>query len=238
MDGKHINALEAVGIGFSYPKGTRVFDGLSFTVAQGEKVALLGRNGAGKSTLLSLLLGIEWPDEGDISVCGFKLARQTTGDIRRCAGMVFQNPDDQLFMPTVREDVAFGPRNLGMDAESSGKIADEVLERLGIAHLAGKPPYRLSGGEKRSAALATALAMQPKLLLLDEPTAFLDPAGKRTLAAILQALPIAMLIATHDMEFVRETCPRAILLSGGRALADGDTGQILSDWEAMAEAGL
>lgn len=233
-----MNTLEVKHVNFSYQHGISVINDITFSVEAESKVALIGCNGAGKSTLLSLLLGVLWPTSGDIAVCDQPLIPEHLAEIRAAIGMVFQNPDDQLFMPTIFEDIAFGPRNHGLSKDEVYHRTMKTMETLGISHLAQKPPYRLSGGEKRTAALATALVMEPRLLMLDEPTAFLDPRTKRTLAALLQRMDLSMLIATHDLDFVRQVCSRVIVMYQGEIVAHGKTEAILDDATLLYQIGL
>jgi cobalt/nickel transport system ATP-binding protein len=207
----------------------RALDGVSFTIERGEKIALIGDNGAGKSTLLLALAGALPPCGGTIEIDGVQLRKDTLGEIRQKAGIVFQNPDDQFFMPTVEEDVAFGPRNLRLDEAALAARLNALLERLGIAALRSRPALELSGGEKRLVALAGVLIMEPELLLLDEPTSFLDLRARRNLIAILQQLPQAALIATHDLDFARALCNRVIHLEKGRVSANGPAKTLLQD---------
>ncbi|MDR1649986.1 MAG: energy-coupling factor ABC transporter ATP-binding protein [Synergistaceae bacterium] len=205
---------------------------ISFVLREGERVALLGANGAGKSTLLLALVGVLEASSGEIALDGLMVRKETLRELRRRVGMVFQNPDDQLFMPTVYEDVAFGPRNCGMPEDQMEGRADEVLRRLGIFHLKNRMSHRLSGGEKRLAALAGVLVMNPSILLMDEPFSFLDPRSQRRLREILESLPQSMLIATHDLETAKKFCRRAILLKTGYLTADGPIENVLDISEA------
>ena len=218
----------------TYPDGTVAVDGLDLTVADGERVALIGANGAGKTSLLLALVGV-LPHTGTVTVDGVTLDKHTLGEIRARVGMVFQNPDDQLFMPTIGEDVAFGPRNQGLPEDEVARRVTDALAQLGIGHLRERTALKLSGGEKRMAALATVLAMAPAALLLDEPTAFLDPRARRTLIRALAPLVPARLVATHDLSFAVDTCPRCVLLREGRVFADGASRTLLYD-EALMEA--
>lgn len=223
---------------FAYSTGTAVLKGISFEIKEGEKAALIGCNGAGKSTLLLLAVGLEYPNSGEIYVCSQKVKKENLTNIRQSAGLVFQNPDDQLFMPTVYEDILFGLRNCMENEDRAQQQATLTLEMLGIQEIKDKAPYRLSGGEKRSAAIATVLAMQPKLLLFDEPTAFLDPRAKRNLSSQIEKLKQTVLIASHDMEFIKNTCTRALLMSGGRIIGDMPPGKLLANQALLDEAGL
>jgi cobalt/nickel transport system ATP-binding protein len=202
---------------------------VSFVLRKGERAALLGANGAGKSTLLLALVGVLEAASGEILLDGLAVKKETLGELRRKVGMVFQNPDDQLFMPTVYEDVAFGPRNCGVPEEQLEECADQVLRRLGIFRLKNRMTHRLSGGEKRLAALAGILVMEPSILLMDEPFSFLDPQSQRRLREILESLSQTLLVATHDLETAKKICRRVILLKEGRLLADGPIGEVLAD---------
>jgi len=227
--------IEAHGLTYAYPDGTLALQGVGFRLEDGKKYALVGPNGAGKSTLLSLLCALDFPQGGSALVDGLPLQKASVEEIRRRVGMVFQNPDDQLFMPTVYDDVAFGLKNRKLPAEDVEARVAETLRSMGIAHLRDRPPYRLSGGEKRAAALATALVMRPKFLLMDEPTAFLDPRAKRGLVRTLRELPVGMLIATHDLRFAAALADGVLILKDGRLLAQGGP-ELLGDPELMKEA--
>jgi cobalt/nickel transport system ATP-binding protein len=222
----------------SYPGRERAaVDGLSFDLRRGESVALIGANGAGKTTLLLALVGVTDILGGSISVDGTAVDKHTLREARRKIGFVFQNPDDQLFMPSIFEDAAFGPRSFGLPEAEARASAEEALSGLGISHIAQQSPLKLSGGEKRLAAIATVLAMRPDYILLDEPTAFLDPRAKRVLGGILSELPQGRLIATHDLSFAEQNCSRVLLLRGGRLAADGGL-TLLRDTRLLESAGL
>jgi cobalt/nickel transport system ATP-binding protein len=227
--------IEAHDLTYAYPDGTLALKGVSFHLEDGKKYALAGPNGAGKSTLLSLLCALEFPEGGSASIDSLPLEKANAEAIRCRVGMVFQNPDDQLFMPTVYDDVAFGLKNRKLPAEDVEARVAETLESMGIAHLRDRPPYRLSGGEKRAVALATALVMRPKFLLMDEPTAFLDPRAKRALVRTLRELPVGMLIATHDLGFAGTLADGVLILKDGRLLAQGGP-ELLTNAELMKEA--
>jgi len=229
--------LEIRNLRVTYPDGTKAVDGVSFTVEDGESIALVGANGAGKTTLLLSLVGVVQA-QGEIRVDGVELTHRALDEIRRRVGLVFQNPDDQLFMPLIREDVAFGPRNFGVPEREVEARVDDVLARLNISHLKLRSPLRLSGGEKRIAAIAAVLAMQPSVLLLDEPTAFLDPRARRALIGLLGTLPQTKLIATHDLSFAAEACGRVVLLKEGRIFADGAPRALLCDAPLMEACGV
>ncbi len=221
----------------AYPDGTVAVEDVSFHLAPGEHLALIGANGAGKSSLILSLVGV-LPGRGAVTVDGVALGRRTLDAIRTKVGVVFQNPDDQLFLSTIYDDVAFGPRNLGLDEETVRHRVEDRLALLHISHLRDRTALKLSGGEKRMAALATVLAMKPDVMVLDEPTAFLDPKARRNLIGVLQSLPHAMLIATHDLAFAAEVCPRSLLLRRGRVFAEGPSADLLYDETRMDEAGV
>ena len=227
--------IDAHDLTFAYPDGTLALQGVGFHLEDGKKYALVGPNGAGKSTLLSLLCALEFPASGGASIGGLPLQKANAEKIRDQVGMVFQNPDDQLFMPTVFDDVAFGLKNRNFPAEDMEARVAQTLRSMGIEHLKDRPPYRLSGGEKRAVALATALVMRPQFLLMDEPTAFLDPRAKRGLIRTLRALPVGMLIATHDLTFSAEVADGVLILKDGRLLAQGGP-EILTNEGLMKEA--
>lgn len=230
--------VEVKDLVFTYPDGTEALRGVSFRITHGECVAVIGGNGAGKSTLLQHLNGYLMPQRGDVRVGDFSLTRETAAAVRRSVGMVFQDPDDQLFMPTVFEDVVFGPLHLGMTAGEAGKRAQEALERVGMAHLRDRPPYKLSAGEKRAVAIATVLSGVPDVLVMDEPSSNLDPRGRRRLMELLRSFGHTRIIATHDLEMVVELCPRVIVMDAGRVMADGATPEILGDEALMLRHGL
>ena len=220
-----------------YADGTRAIDAISFSIEAGENVALIGANGAGKTSLLLALVGVLPPASGEIRICETVLDKKNLREARSRIGFVFQNPDDQLFMPSIFEDAAFGPRSFGCDeTETAGRV-DTALSHLGIRHLAQRSPLKLSGGEKRLAAFATVLAMNPEFLLFDEPTAFLDPRARRNLITIISGLPQGKLIATHDLAFAEKICSRTLLLQSGKLVADGGK-ELLHDTETLEAAGL
>ena len=218
-----------------YPDGTTAVDRLNLKIQPGEHLAIIGANGAGKSSLILSMVGVI-PGSGQIHVDGVELNKRNLTKIRKKVGVVFQNPDDQLFLPTIYDDVAFGPRNLGMDEESVRYRVEDRLELLHISHLRDKSALKLSGGEKRMAAMATVLTMKPDVMVFDEPTAFLDPKSRRNLIRVLQKLPHTMLIATHDLTFAAEVCPRCILLKEGKLFADGQVKNLLYNKELMEAA--
>ncbi len=227
-------AIEVRDLDFRYPDGTAALLGVSMTVHHGESVALLGGNGAGKTTLALHLNGLLTPLPGRLRVVGLDVADNSNlTELRRRLQIVFANPDDQLFMPTVREDVAFGPRNLGLDHHDVTDRVTEVLAAVGAAHLIDRPPHRLSTGEKRRVALATSLAMDPDLLVLDEPSAGLDPRGRRQLVELLRPLAQTRLIITHDLTLAAALCPRSVVMADGRIVADMATETLLSDGDLL-----
>ena len=229
------------GLSYRYPDGHDALLDVSFTLAPGERVALIGPNGAGKSTLLLHLNGLlpdRPPSMPAVTVDGLPVAEANLREIRRRVGLLFQDPDDQLFCPTVWEDVAFGPRQLGLREPELSRLVTESLAQVGLAGFEERLPHHLSRGEKRRACLAGLLACDARVLVLDEPTSDLDPRGRRELMALLSRLPVAQLIATHDLEFVVEICPRTIVLDGGRIVADGPTRRLLGDEPLMLAHGL
>lgn len=231
-------SLTVKDVSFAYPDGQHALHSVSLTVAPGEAVAILGPNGAGKSTLLLHLNGILAPAKGEIWVGELQLNKHNLKEIRRLVGVVFQDPDDQLFMPTVFEDVAFGPLNLGL---AEAEIAERVRAALSRVDLEGyerRSAHHLSFGEKKRVCLAAVLAMEPGVLALDEPTSNLDPRGRRRLLELLSAIPLTRIIATHDLDLVRRLCPRAVILDGGRIVADGPSAELLRDETLLASHGL
>ncbi len=230
--------VEARELSHAYPDGTHSLSGINFIIRHGESVAIVGANGAGKSTLLLHLNGSLMATGGEVRVGDLPLNAGTLLEVRRAVGMVFQDPDDQLFMPTVLEDVAFGPRNLGLSAPESEARALEALRRVGAEHLASKAPYHLSMGEKRRCALATVLSMGPDILVMDEPSTGLDPRGRRLLIGLLKEFTHTKLIATHDLDLVRQLCARTLVLQQGKLRADGPTAEIFADRGLMEECGL
>jgi len=217
----------------AYPDGTKAIDGLSLTIDAGERVAVAGANGAGKTTLMLAIVGVLPAVNGFITVDGTAVKKDTLGEIRARAGLLFQNPDDQLFMPTVYDDVAFGPRNRGMREDEVRRVVDETLSRLGAAHLKDRSSLKLSGGEKRIAAIAAVLATRPSALLFDEPTAFLDIKARRNLIGTINGLHQTKLIASHDLSFLLETCTTAVLLKDGKVYAKGSAHELLNDEQTM-----
>jgi cobalt/nickel transport system ATP-binding protein len=228
-----VPALAVSELSFNYPDGTPVLHSVDFHVHPGERVALLGPNGAGKTTLVLHLNGIFSPNSGSVTVAGLPATEENIHEIRRRTGLVFQDPDDQLFMPTVRQDVAFGPANFGVQGAELDDRVREALEAVGMLEVAERPPHHLSLGQRRRVAVATVLAMQPEILVLDEPSSNLDPASRHELAHILEALDITMLMVTHDLPYALELCERALVINNGRIVADGSTAAILGDRDLM-----
>ncbi|MDX6742908.1 ABC transporter ATP-binding protein [Actinocorallia sp. A-T 12471] len=230
-------SLEVSGLAYAYPDGTQALFGVTTSIARGERVALLGPNGAGKTTLVLHLNGILHGGAGTVRVGGMPVDpsdKKALKEIRRRVGVVFQDPDDQLFMPTVKEDVAFGPANLGLRGRELDERVAEALERVGMAAFADRAPQHLSFGQRRRVAVATVLAMRPEILVLDEPSSNLDPASRRELAEILLSLDVTVLMVTHDLPYAAQLCPRSLILSDGIIAADGPTLDLLSDAELMA----
>jgi cobalt/nickel transport system ATP-binding protein len=226
-------ALEVRDLLFAYPDGTQALFGVNLSITAGERVALLGPNGAGKTTLVMHLNGILATQSGSVRVGGLPVVKDHLREIRRRVGIVFQDPDDQLFMPTVREDVAFGPANLGLRGEDLDVRVKTALAAVGMDGVEDRAPHHLSFGQRRRVAVATVLAMEPEILVLDEPSSNLEPAGRRELAEILLGLDITMLMVTHDLPYALELCPRAVVISEGLIAADGSTVEILSDEDLM-----
>src|SRR5512146_1688333 len=229
--------LQVHDLHFSYHDGRPALRGVSFSMCAGEKVALVGPNGAGKSTLMLHLNGI-LSGRGEVSVEEKRLTRDNLPVIRAMVGLVFQNPDDQLFSPTVFEDVAFGPLHMGLPEEEVIAHVDKALEAVRMSAYRDRLSHHLSVGEKKRIAIATVLSMNPKILILDEPTAGLDPRARRTLINLLRELPITMLISTHDMAMVKELFPRTVVMDNGHIVADGKTKDILENEKLLTEHGL
>ena len=226
--------IEFQHVSFAYEKGRSVIEDLSFRIGDGESVGLIGANGAGKSTVMKLMLGL-LAGEGTILVDGAELNRANLSQIRRKLGFVLQNSDNQMFMPTVYEDMMFGPLNYMLSREEAERRVDAVLERLGLQALKHRHNHRISGGEKRMAAIATVLAMEPETILMDEPTSALDPYNRRIVINTIRELGQTKLISSHDLDMILDTCDRVILLSEGRIAADGPAERVLRD-RALLEA--
>lgn len=225
--------IEVSKLQYKYEDGTEALRGIDFTLQPGECVAVLGANGSGKTTFVLHLNGLLTASSGSVKICGMEVNKGNLAKIRQRVGLVFQDSDEQLFMPTVMEDVMFGPLNQGLTAQQAEARAHKALEHTGIAKLAGKAPYHLSSGEKRRASLAGILAMDPEVLVLDEPTTFLDPPGQRDLRDLLKALPQAKLIVTHDIPFARSLASRAVFFAEGRIEAADTVDALIQgfNWE-------
>ncbi len=226
---------------FSYPAGVKAINGVSLDIRKGERVALLGPNGSGKSTLILLIAGLLSPQKGEIKVFNEATTAKSFQKLRQKIGVVFQDPDDQLFNQTVIEDVAYGPKNLGLAPETIQKRCDHILEDIGISHLRDRPPHRLSFGEKKKVSLATALVLKPELLILDEPTANLDLLSRRGLIDLLNELNAegtTIVVSTHDVEALPELVDRVIIVSHGSVLGEGDIHSVLQDAKLLESAGL
>ena len=224
------------GVHHAYPDGRVALRGVDLEVASGERVAVLGPNGAGKTTLVLHLNGVLAPTSGRVTVDALVTAgRASLREVRRRVGIVFQDPDDQLFCPSVRQDVAFGPANLGLDREAVDERVVEALDAVGMGHAVDRAPHHLSLGERRRVAVATVLAMRPTTLVLDEPSANLDPAARSELAAVLRDLPdLTLVVVTHDLPYALELCPRSVVLDDGRIVDDAPTAELLADAERLA----
>lgn len=229
--------LDVENLSVVYSDKTVGLRSVTLHLENGEKCALIGANGAGKTTLLMALVGV-LPSRGRAALADVTLSPENLPELRRKVGVVLQNPDDQLFLPTIGQDVAFGLENLGIARTQVRERTDDILKRLGLEHLKERSALRLSGGEKRMAALASVLVMEPELLLLDEPTAFLDPRARRRLLTVLRDLPQTLLVATHDLGFALELCPRTVLLREGAVFAEGETQKLLFDDEQMEQGGV
>jgi cobalt/nickel transport system ATP-binding protein len=230
-----VPALDVRGLAFAYPDGHQALFGVHLAVAAGERLALLGPNGAGKTTLVLHLNGVLTAGAGTVDVGGLRVGGKSLPEVRRRVGIVFQDPDDQLFMGTVRDDVAFGPANLGLRGPELDERVTEALDRVGMTAYADRPPHHLSFGQRRRVAVATVLAMRPQVLVLDEPSSNLDPASRRELADIVRSLEETVLVVTHDLPYALELCPRAVVLSDGHVVADGSTRDVLLDEPMMRE---
>lgn len=231
-------AVEVRSLAYAYPDGQPALRGVSFALQAGTTVGLIGSNGAGKSTLLLHLNGVLQGSSGEVLVHGLTVSASNLIEVRRQLGMVFQDADDQLFMPTVNEDVAFGPRNMGLsEAEVQRRVA-QALATVGASHLTSRAPYRLSGGEKRAVAIAGVLAMTPRVVVMDEPSAGLDPAARRRLIDLLKGFEHTQLIATHDLDLVQEVCSRVLVMREGLVEADGTPEAIFADGDLLARCHL
>ena len=221
--------IKAENVHFSYPDGTKAINGVSFEIHHGESVGIIGPNGAGKSTLILQLNGFLLPTSGSLNIGGTPVTQKTKIEIRRHVGLVFQNPDDQLFMPTVFDDVAFGPLNLGLSPEAVEKKADESLRIVGCLELKNRPSHLLSLGQKRAVSIATILAMEPDILVMDEPSSFLDNYSRREVINLLRLFKHTKIIVSHDLDLIMDVCERCIILNAGQIQADGPVKNILLD---------
>jgi cobalt/nickel transport system ATP-binding protein len=224
--------IEFQNVSFAFENNKEVLKDLSFKIEKGESVGLIGANGAGKSTLMKLMVGL-LTGEGKITIDGIEVSRKKLYEIRGKIGFVLQNSDDQMFMPTVLEDMMFAPLNYGLSRGEAEKKVDEVLVRLNISEYKDKYNHKISGGEKRMAAIATILAMDPEIILMDEPTSALDPYNRRIVINTIKELNQTKLIASHDLDMILDTCDRVILLSKGEIIADGPVREILSNKELL-----
>lgn len=222
-------------VGFAYKENIPVLQDISLSIEEGASVGLVGANGAGKSTLMKLLVGLLKPTSGQVQICGLDVEKKNLAEIRRRIGYVFQDADNQLFMSTVYEDIAFGPLNYGLPKEEVERKVQAAMEQTGTTHLKDQPVYQMSGGEKRLVSIATILAMEPDCILMDEPEAALDPRNRRRLIELLKTLKPAKLIASHDLDLILDTCDRVILMSHGRIVADGPAQEILRDEKLLVE---
>jgi len=229
-------SLEVSGLAYAYPDGNQALYGVNLSINQGERVALLGPNGAGKTTLVLHLNGIIPTMQGQVRVAGELVdskSAEIIKSVRHKVGVVFQDPDDQLFMPTVGQDVAFGPYNSGLRGIELEKAVTEALELVGMSEFIDRPPHHLSFGQRRRVAVATVLAMKPEILVMDEPSSNLDPAARRELAEIITSLDVTLLMVTHDLPFAYELCQRAVILSAGVVAADDEISKVLSNKQLL-----
>ncbi|MBU2514225.1 energy-coupling factor ABC transporter ATP-binding protein [bacterium] len=230
--------VEARDLHYIYSDGTHAVKGVSFRITHGESVAIVGANGAGKSTLLLHLNGYLFPSQGTLIVGEYPVTKKTVSLARRAVGMVFQNPDDQLFMPTVFDDVAFGPLNMGLPESDVEARVNKALQTVGAFHLKNKPPYRLSGGEKRAVAIASVLSMSPDILVMDEPSSNLDPKSRKLLIELLKTFKHTKIIATHDLDMAVDLCERTIVLNDGKVTADGPTMDLFQNKTLLNQSNL
>lgn len=224
-----MSRIEIANMTYAYMKGVTVLDSISLSIAEHESVGLVGANGAGKSTLLKIFVGLNPGFSGSVKIDGLPVEKSTLPKIRQKIGYVFQDADSQLFMTTVSEDIAFGPRNYGLSESEVAARTDAALQMTGITHIKDRPIMRLSGGEKKLAQIATILSMEPEILLLDEPSIALDPKNRRNIINILNSIQATKIIASHDLDMIMDTCSRTVLMAGGRIAADGPTEKILRD---------
>ena len=230
-------SLQIANLAFAYPDGNQALFGVNLTINKGERVALLGPNGAGKTTLVMHMNGIHPTMQGEVRVAGELVDvknKDSLKSIRSKVGIVFQDPDDQLFMPTVGEDIAFGPYNMGIRGDELNAVVDEALTQVGMLEFKDRAPHHLSFGQRRRVAVATVLAMKPEILVMDEPSSNLDPASRRELADVVRSLDVTIVMVTHDLPYAMELCERSVILSGGVIVADADTEKILKDSALLA----
>ncbi|MEY4291013.1 MAG: hypothetical protein RL130_955 [Actinomycetota bacterium] len=233
----NVPSLQITELAFAYPDGNQALFGVNLTINKGERVALLGPNGAGKTTLVLHMNGIHPTMQGEVRIAGELVDsknKETLKKIRSKVGIVFQDPDDQLFMPTVGEDVAFGPYNMGIRGDELRQVVDEALTQVGMLEFRDRPPHHLSFGQRRRVAVATVLAMKPEILVMDEPSSNLDPASRRELADIVRSLDVTIVMVTHDLPYALELCERSVILSGGIIVADSSTRDILGNAQLLA----
>ncbi|ETJ15306.1 Cobalt import ATP-binding protein CbiO [human gut metagenome] len=231
-------SIEIKDLYYKYPDGYEALKGIDLTLHKGQSLGIVGSNGAGKSTLLLQLTGINRPSSGKIEINSLEVNKKNLAQIRKDIGFVFQNPEDQLFTTSIYEDVAFGPKNYKLSRQEVDKRVTESLEKVGILELKNRAPYRLSGGQKNMAAIATAISMEPSILIMDEPTSALDPKARRKLINLLNSFDYTKIIASHDLDMILDTCERTIVLKNGQIVADGDTQIILLDRDLMEECDL
>ena len=233
----HIH-LEIKDVNFAYESGIPILKNVSFSAKEHESIGIIGANGTGKSTLLKILVGLNEGYTGDVRIEDMPVTKKLYPKIREKVGFVFQDSDSQLFMPSVHEELAFGPRNFGLSRDETEKRVEEALEKVHITHLRDRKTYQLSGGEKKLTAIATVLTMRPDILLMDEPSVALDPANRRNLIAILKQFHHLKIVASHDLDMISKVCDRVILMNDGKIIADGDTKNILNDEKLLLENGL
>lgn len=231
-------SIEIRDLSYQYPDHTQALLHIDLKIEKGESVAIIGKNGAGKSTLLLHLNGSLVPATGEVLIGEHRVCRKSLNLIRQRVGVVFQDPDDQLFMPTVYDDVAFGPLNLGLSNEEIKNRVEQALNIVGLLGLKDRPPYHLSGGEKKRIAIASVLSMRPEILVLDEPVANLDPGGRRDLINLLNQLEQTKVIATHDLDMALDICRRTVIIHEGQIIADGDTEQYMRDEKILRNCSL
>ena len=230
--------IEFKDVRYRYPDGTEALKGVSFRITHGEAVGIVGANGAGKSTLLMHMNGYLLPASGNVTIGEVPLLKETRSEIRRKVGVLFQNPDDMLFMPTVFDDVAFGPLNLGLPPDRVRERVREALRRVNAAGLEGKPPHHLSGGQKSAVAIAAVIAMEPDILVMDEPAASLDPKSRRDVIGLLNSFAHSKIVASHDLDLILDVCARCLVIRDGAIVADGPAEAILSDAALLSENNL